>query len=116
MNNMAESILLERTAGNRNSKNEWNLEILDTSPLSLMREDASFDCAHFFLPGVPDIWNLMLLNRFCNLGEVRNAPTLLEDEVDDQHPHPLLTNNPSRGLTTMRSRRTTPSRRTRVVK
>jgi hypothetical protein len=41
------------------------VEILDTSPLS--REDASFDCAHFCLPGVPDVWNLMLLSRVCSM-------------------------------------------------
>lgn len=42
-------------------------EILNTAKLSLAREDASFDCSHFCLPGVPDAWNLMLLNRVCSL-------------------------------------------------
>ena len=42
------------------------IEILYTSEMSLAREDASYDCSHFCLPGVPDLWNLMLLERFCD--------------------------------------------------
>jgi hypothetical protein len=46
-----------------------SFQVLDTAPLMISREDGTYDCTHFCMPGPNAIWTSLLMQRLMELQE-----------------------------------------------